>query len=57
MGSESFGKSIFQLVILLAQGVSFIGAIVCIFSGAFVVAIGLFLLAAVLSGILKGSGI
>lgn len=57
MSNESTGKSIFQLAVLLAQGASFIGAIVCLFSGAFLGAIGLFVLAAVLSGVLKGTGI
>jgi len=47
-------KDIIALIVLIAMGVSFVAAILSLFSGEFLGAIGLFLLSAIFNGIAKG---
>jgi len=49
-------KGLLSLVVLLAVGASFVGAIVSLFSGQILAAIGLFFLSAILNGIARGMG-
>ncbi len=49
-------KSLLSLVVLLAVGACFLGAVVSLFSGQILVAIGLFFSSAILNGVARGMG-
>ncbi|NEU35290.1 hypothetical protein GN156_32060 [bacterium LRH843] len=49
-------KAFVSLIVLLGVGASFIGSLVCLFSGQFLPAIGLFFFSAVLNGVARSMG-
>jgi hypothetical protein len=52
--TESAMKNLIALVVLIAMGASFVAAVIALFSGEFLGALGLFVLTAVLNGVAKG---
>jgi hypothetical protein len=46
-------KNLIALIVLLAMGACFVGAIISLFSGEILGAIGLFILTAILNGVAK----
>jgi hypothetical protein len=51
---EGAMKNLLALAVLIAMGVSFVAAVIALFSGEFLGALGLFVLTAVLNGVAKG---